>query len=636
MSRNHVRPVPLLIALALSGCFAKDSDLETAAPDGSVEAAAEATSPDAGEGAKAKSEEGAIRPSGVERFADQVTPVLPPNATSIEFESAEIAESNDLSQGLAGGIDSRGLGFGGGGQGAAMGVIGAKGSQPRARGLGKRGAMSVRSGHGSGGGRIVAQARGMYVAESQRIPRRPERESAHEEYTDHGVNPFTLVSKDALSTFSIDVDTASYTMARRKLKNGVLPAWEGVRAEEFINFFDYEYRDPSRGPFAVDMEAMPDPFREGRHIMRVGVQAKRFDPSERPPLHLTFLVDVSGSMSSRDKLGLAKTSMHTLVDNLQEGDTVAMATYAGRTARILEPTDAAEARRIHRAIDALSSGGSTAMSSGIDMAYEMADEAFESGAENRVIILSDGDANVGSRSWEAMLKQIKGYADQGITLSTIGYGQGNYRDTLMEQLANKGDGNNFYVDSAKESDRIFGEKIGGTMITVARDTKIQVEFNPEAVSNYRLIGYENRDIADKDFRNDRVDAGEVGSGHSVTALYEVSLVDEPEGDLATVRVRWEEPGADKKASERAFAFKRSDLKRSSKRASDDTILAYAAATFAEVLRQSPHAAEVDMDELKQLVVALDGAKDARELARLMGAAEQLGVMESQAAWHAKN
>ena len=293
--------------------------------------------------------------------------------------------------------------------------------------------------------------------------------------------------------------------------------------EEFVNYFDYSYDDPRVGPFAVHMEAMPDPFRRNSHILRVGVQAKRYHPKERPPLHLTFLADVSGSMSSADKLGLAKESMHTMVDNLQEGDTVALATYAGRVARILEPTDASNASRIHRAIESLNSGGSTAMSSGIDIAYDLASEAFEKGAENRVVILSDGDANVGATSWEDMLEQIKRHANRGVTLSTIGFGQGNYQDTLMEQLANKGDGNNYYVDSQKESDRIFQDKLTGTMITVARDTKIQVEFNPDAVESYRLIGYENRDIADKDFRNDRVDAGEVGSGHSVTALYEVVL-----------------------------------------------------------------------------------------------------------------
>jgi Ca-activated chloride channel family protein len=258
------------------------------------------------------------------------------------------------------------------------------------------------------------------------------------------------------------------------------------------------------------------------------------------------------------------------------------------------------------------------------------------GAENRVIILSDGDANVGTNSWGDMLSQIKGYADQGVTLSTIGYGQGNYRDTLMEQLANKGDGNNFYVDTAKESDRIFGEKIGGTMITVARDTKIQVEFNPEAVEAYRLIGYENRDIADRDFRNDRVDAGEVGSGHSVTALYQVVLAEDHDGELATVRVRWEKPGADSKATERAFGFDADSLVGDPADSSDGLKLAYAAATFAEVLRQSPHAAEVDLQALRAMVNEVGTSTEARELARLIGTADRLGAMSAQASWMSKD
>jgi Ca-activated chloride channel family protein len=272
------------------------------------------------------------------------------------------------------------------------------------------------------------------------------------------------------------------------------------------------------------------------------------------------------------------------------------------------------------------------MSSGIDLAYEMASESFEEGAENRVIILSDGDANVGASSWEAMLAQIKSHADAGVTLSTIGFGRGNYRDTLMEQLANKGDGNNFYVDSQKESDRIFGEKIAGTMITVARDTKIQVEFNEEAVTAYRLLGYENRDIADKDFRNDRVDAGEVGSGHSVTALYEVILADDAATDLATVRVRWEAPGADKQASEAAFEFSGSSLTGFTSQASDSLKLAYAAATFAEVLRQSPYAAEVDLAALGEMVESVSLGERAEELSQLISTADRLGAMEKQADW----
>ncbi len=508
----------------------------------------------------------------------------------------------------------------------------------RGGGLGGGGAAHGRIGHRKGGVGMKSSAQ---VQRRPNIRPRPpvvDRFVEHyvantEGYTDHGVNAFTDVKDDAKSTFSIDVDTASYTMSRRKLQQGSLPAWEAVRVEEFVNYFDYSYDDPRVGPFAVHMEAMPDPFRRNSHILRVGVQAKRYHPKERPPLHLTFLADVSGSMSSADKLGLAKESMHTMVDNLQEGDTVALATYAGRVARILEPTDASNASRIHRAIESLTSGGSTAMSSGIDIAYDLASEAFEKGAENRVVILSDGDANVGATSWEDMLEQIKGHANKGVTLSTIGFGQGNYQDTLMEQLANKGDGNNYYVDSQKESDRIFQDKLTGTMITVARDTKIQVEFNPDAVESYRLIGYENRDIADKDFRNDRVDAGEVGSGHSVTALYEVVLQDDAEAEeLATVRLRWEKPGADGKATEREFAFKSDALKSDANDASKSLKLAYGAATLAEVLRQSPHISRVDLGRLREMIQESFSDEDTRELARLVTKAERLGAGRSQRRW----
>jgi len=461
----------------------------------------------------------------------------------------------------------------------------------------------------------------------------PERST--EEYTDHGVNPFTMVKKDALSTFSIDVDTASYTIARRKIDGGTLPPWESVRVEEFVNYLDYNYASPESQPFQVHMAAMPDPFRKGHHIMRVGVQAKRFSTEERPAVHLTFLADVSGSMSSPDKLPLAKQAMHTMVDNLREDDTIALVTYAGRVAEILPPTSVGHSRTIHQAIDSLNSGGSTAMSSGIDLAYKMAMKSFEEGAENRVVILSDGDANVGRTSWDAMLSQIKGYADKGVTLSTIGFGMGNYRDTLMEQLANKGDGNNFYIDSRKEADRVFSKKIGSSMITVARDVKIQVEFNKDAVSSYRLIGYENRDIADRDFRNDRVDAGEVGSGHSVTALYEVILADEGEEELATVRLRYEKPGADGKAKELSFPFKGSTMAKGMASAERSLRLAYASATFAEVLRQSPHATEVDLSDLAVMVKDSAKTQEDRELARLMFTAKRLGATDGQTTWTAK-
>jgi len=446
-------------------------------------------------------------------------------------------------------------------------------------------------------------------------------------FTDHGVNPFTIVTQDALSTFSIDVDTASYAIARRNIEGSSLPPQAAVRVEEFVNYFDYDYAQPSSGPFAVHMEAMPDPFRPGHHLLRVGVQGDELTRAERPAVHLTFLADVSGSMSSGDKLPLAKESMHMLVDGLREDDTVGLCTYAGRVARVLEPTSAANKRAIHDAIEALNSGGSTAMSSGIDIAYEMASETFQTGHENRVIIMSDGDANVGNTSWEQMLGNIKGHADNGITVSTIGFGMGNYKDTLMEQLSNNGDGNNYYIDDRDQAQRVFVEDLGGTMVTIARDVKIQVEFNTDSVYSYRLIGYENRDIADVDFRNDRVDAGEVGSGHNVTALYDVILRDGYARELATVRLRYEAPGADKAASEKAFRFSHSALKETSYLTSRATRVAYSAATFAEILRGSPHAAEISLERLAKFATqaARPGNTDDMELVELMRKAADLGV-----------
>jgi Ca-activated chloride channel family protein len=451
--------------------------------------------------------------------------------------------------------------------------------------------------------------------------------SSSEEYTDHGVNGFTVVGSDALSTFSIDVDTASYTVSRRKLQDGVLPPTGAVRVEEFVNYFQYDYPQPtSRHPFNVQFEAFPDPFRDGRHIMRVGVQGKDLTRAERPPLHLTFLVDVSGSMASSDKLLLAKQSLHMLVDTLQEGDTVALATYAGRVAEILPPTDTAQKHTIHRAIEALSSGGSTAMASGIDLAYSLAQRAFEVGAENRVIVMSDGDANVGARSWDEMLSQIKSHADAGVTLSTIGFGVGNYRDTLMEQLANNGDGNNFYIDSKAQAQRVFVEQMTSTIFTIARDVKLQVAFNEDSVAAYRLIGYENRDIADRDFRNDRVDAGEVGAGHTVTALYEVILKEGYSETLASVHLRYETPGADKRAEEIRFPFPDAALSETEGLTSQDARIAYAAATFAEILRQSPHADALSMPDLIRYTQSADrGGKDDAELMALMETAADLGA-----------
>ncbi|MEC9397191.1 MAG: von Willebrand factor type A domain-containing protein, partial [Myxococcota bacterium] len=381
-----------------------------------------------------------------------------------------------------------------------------------------------------------------------------------EDYKDYGVNKMTDTSEDNLSTFAIDVDTGAYVIARRKINAGGLPPKASVRVEEFVNYFRYEYAQPKSGPFAVSLEAAPSPFtaKKDHYLMRVGVQGKALTSKERKPVHLTFLVDVSGSMNTPDKLGLAQESLKILTNNLKPGDTVALVTYAGNTRVVLEPTGMYERGKILNAIGELTAGGSTAMASGMDLAYKQALTNFKRDHVNRVIVLSDGDTNIGPRNQEEMFKEIKKYVDEGVTLSMIGLGMGNYKDTTMEQLANKGNGNYYYIDTIKESRKVFGEQLDGTLQVIAKDVKIQVEFDKKAVKSYRLIGYENRDIADKDFRDDKVDAGEIGAGHTVTALYEVVLDESSASTIATVRIRHKKPDG-YKATENSFPMKRNML-----------------------------------------------------------------------------
>ncbi|MCB9762963.1 MAG: von Willebrand factor type A domain-containing protein [Alphaproteobacteria bacterium] len=430
------------------------------------------------------------------------------------------------------------------------------------------------------------------------------RESASaERYVDYGVNEMVLVEQDRLSTFAVDVDTASYAIVRRKLQDGMPVPPSAVRVEEFVNAFDYGYARPpadSGAPFAVHLEAAPSPWRTDRHLLRVGVQGREVPAAERPPLRLTFLVDVSGSMSSFDKIGLVRESLSLLVDQLGPEDSVAVVTYAGRTEVVLEPTSALNKYTIQDAIRRLQTGGGTAMGSGVELAYDLAMQGYVPGAENRVIVLSDGDANIGHTSHEGILRTITAYSQRGITLSTVGFGMGNYQDVMMEQLANKGDGNYSYIDSLQEARAVFVEGLTRTALTIARDVKIQVEFNPQAVIAYRLVGYENRDIADRDFRVDAVDAGEIGSGHSVTAVYELVLKDRPAAELATVRLRAKPPGPDAPAKEWSTVFQRSNMRSEWQEASRSYRLAAAVAAFAEKLRGSPHVLELSWAQVRDL------------------------------------
>jgi Ca-activated chloride channel family protein len=443
-------------------------------------------------------------------------------------------------------------------------------------------------------------------------------------FKDYGTNPWIDASKDNLSTFAADVDTASYTLARRMLTEGTMPPKAAIRVEEFVNYFSYAFPNPpGDSPFAVLMEAAPSPLSPGRHILRVGVSTKAKSAQERKPANLVFLVDVSGSMSGPDRIELAKKSLRILTANLLEGDTVSLVTYAGSTRVVLEPTG--DKAKILSALDDLQSGGSTGMASGIDLAYQQAMKGLRPGHTSRVIILSDGDANVGAHTYEELLKIIAGRVKEGVTLSTIGFGIGNYKDTTMEQLANKGNGNNFYVDTLDAAKKVFQEQIGSTLEVVAKDAKFQVDFDPKLVSRYRLVGYENRDIADDSFRDDKVDAGEIGAGHQVTAMYEIELTAEGKqsnAPLGGVRIRHKAPTAEK-ATEAAFPMI-GGVAASFANSSHDFRFAFATAAFADVLRGSTESEHWSLADIRDMAKRAAGDdKERREMVSLIERTMQL-------------
>ena len=436
-------------------------------------------------------------------------------------------------------------------------------------------------------------------------------------------NRFTQTAEDRFSTFAIDVDTASYSLARRQLNSGALPPASGVRVEEFVNYFRYKYPAPQSGAFAVHLDGAPSPFGRGKHLLKVGVQGKTLAKSQRKPANLVFLVDVSGSMASSDKLPLVKEALNVLVKNLNENDTVSLVTYAGHTAEILPTTPATDTKKISAAINSLGAGGGTAMGSGFQRAYENAMKRVGGGVNSRVIVMTDGDTNIGPNlTADSMLESVRKYVSEGVTLSTVGFGMGNYRDDLMEKLANKGNGNCFYIDTLKEARKVFEAQIAGTLEVIAKDVKIQVDFNPETVKAYRLVGYENRDIADRDFRNDKVDAGEIGAGHTVTALYEVELTG-AKGDLATVRVRAKEPTGSV-AREQEFRFGRDRLYASMDSSPADFRFATAVAGTADILRGNPAAEGWSLAMAQSLAEgATEGLGDRKEFAHLVAQARRL-------------
>ncbi len=335
-------------------------------------------------------------------------------------------------------------------------------------------------------------------------------------------NRFLKVTDNPLSTFSIDVDAASYSNIRRFLNQGQLPPAGAVRIEEMVNYFTYQYPQPVKNePFSINTEISDAPWNKDHKLVLIGLQGKKIPTENLPASNLVFLIDVSGSMQDPLKLPLVKASMKMLVDQLREEDKISMVVYAGAAGLVLEPTSGDEKTKIKDAIDKLEAGGSTAGGAGIKLAYKTARENFVKGGNNRVILCTDGDFNVGESSDDAMERMIEQERKSGVFLTVLGYGMGNYQDAKMQKLADKGNGNHAYIDGISEAKKVLVNEFGGTLFTIAKDVKLQVEFNPTKVQGYRLIGYENRMLAKEDFNDDKKDAGELGSGHTVTALYEV-------------------------------------------------------------------------------------------------------------------
>ena len=350
-----------------------------------------------------------------------------------------------------------------------------------------------------------------------------------EEYQDVDANPVVATAEEPVSTFSIDVDTASYSVARRYLNDGVLPPTDAIRPEEVINYFDYAYPLPesAEAPFAATTTVTDTPWNADTRLLHIGVQGYDVIPDERPRANLVFLIDVSGSMSAPDRLPLAIQGLRLMLGEMDRDDTISIVVYASASGVVLEPTPVSDRGRIEAALESLSAGGSTAGGEGLRLAYALAERNFDEQAVNRVIMVTDGDFNVGITRDERLEDFVARKRESGVYLSVMGFGRGNYNDALMQTIAQAGNGTAGYVDTLQEARRLLVEEAGSTLFPIANDVKIQVEFNPARVAEYRLIGYETRALERSDFNNDAVDAGEIGSGHSVTAIYEITAPDSP-------------------------------------------------------------------------------------------------------------
>ncbi|MBI2567478.1 MAG: VWA domain-containing protein [Candidatus Schekmanbacteria bacterium] len=442
-----------------------------------------------------------------------------------------------------------------------------------------------------------------------------------EQYDRIDENPFLTVAGYPLSTFSIDVDTASYSNVRRFLRQGQLPPPYAVRLEELVNYFDYDYPEPEGGaPFSATVEAASCPWNRDHRLVRIGLKGRVIPTEQRPPANLVFLLDVSGSMKAPNRLPLLKTALKMLVNNLNKQDRVAIVVYAGASGLVLPSTACDNSQAILEALENLVAGGSTDAGSGIELAYQVARENFLQIGTNRVILATDGDFNVGITNRGDLKRLIEEKARSGVFLTVLGFGMGNLKDATLEELADHGNGSYAFIDDAAEARKVFVEQIGGTLVTIAKDVKIQVEFNPETVAGYRLLGYENRILRSEDFNDDTKDAGEVGAGHTVTALYEVvpagfevssaGSVDPltfqkpaaPSGaadtnDMVLVKLRYKDPTAD---TSQLLSWKVRDLPRQVEAASGDFRFAAAVAGFGMLLRESRYRGTASFDSVEEL------------------------------------
>jgi Ca-activated chloride channel family protein len=461
----------------------------------------------------------------------------------------------------------------------------------------------------------------------QSMPYRHANEPVNREnYAHFENNPVKRVAEIPVSTFSIDVDTGAYSNVRRMLNAGQLPVQDAVRVEEMINYFSYDYpqSDNQRVPFKVITETGPTPWNKNTHLLHIGIKGYDVSRDKLPPANLVFLVDVSGSMQSADKLALLKSSLRLLTKQLRKEDKISIAVYAGASGVVLEPTSGNEKRKIIRALDNLTAGGSTNGADGIRLAYDLAEESFIKDGINRVLIATDGDFNVGTVDFEALKDLIENKRKSGVSLTTLGFGTGNYNDQLMEQLADAGNGNYAYIDTLNEAQKVLVDEMGSTLQTIAKDVKIQVEFNPAVVSEYRLVGYENRALRREDFNNDKIDAGDIGAGHTVTAIYEITLAGSAgeridslrygkssksasnhTGELALLRLRYKAPDSDT-SQLLENPIHKSSIENKLKATSDRFRFSAAVAGFGQLLRGGEYLEAFGYDEALELARASRG------------------------------